>query len=298
MKKIMSLLLVFIMSAATVANISTPTVEAVEQKNSAIVSISNKIDTMLKSDPSWGDYFVKHTVEEAILHGSNIEGTTISNVETLTVGDTFLTNQTSQEQTLTSSSFEYEFLETTSTTNTTGWTFGYEYNASLSVLVATASHTFRVDYDMSTSQTKEKSITRTLIVPPQNVNVPAGKTYRVNYVFDKLIVSGRNSLLADIFGLSFYSIFWDYPESIGIAINYASDKQGLIHVEREDRPIFDKLRHGVRAEGEGRFITEYGTRLYVTVDDVTNPNKPTLVETRIVNNTPPNRWSQIKPIYK
>ncbi|MDK8182591.1 ETX/MTX2 family pore-forming toxin [Paenibacillus sp. UMB4589-SE434] len=297
MKKLLSLLLVSTMSVVLLAGMASPTVKAEEQRNNAVVSISNKIDTMLKSDPSWGNYFVKHTVEESILQGSNIEGTTVSNVETLTVGDSFLTNHTAQEQTLTSSSFEYEFLETTSTTNTTGWTFGYEYNASLSVLVATASHTFRVDYNMSTSQTKEKSITRTLIVPPQNVIVPAGKTYRVNYVFDKLKVSGRNTLLADIFGLSFYSIFWDSPESIGIALNYASDKQGLIRVEREDRPIFDKLRYGVRAEGEGRFSTEYGTRLYVTVDDVTNPSKPIPVETRIVNNTAPNRWSQIKPIY-
>nr|WP_236870956.1 ETX/MTX2 family pore-forming toxin [Brevibacillus laterosporus] len=122
----------------------------------------------------------------------------------------------------------------------------------------------------------------TITVPEQNIFVPAGKTYRVNYVFEKLTISGRNELNADLYGdaIYYYNNQPMSPQLLYSALNFATDKQGFERVTRDT--VEGNDRFGIRAKGIGQFKTEYGTELYIEVIDITNSRNPVKVETRSV----------------
>ncbi|MGE6514063.1 ETX/MTX2 family pore-forming toxin [Lysinibacillus sphaericus] len=260
-------------------------VQAAEQsqnKNSAYQDIDERVKKMLISAAGPGTVFRNHDIKDAELNGSNIEGSIIENSQLLTVGENILENTLGHEVTLYTSGYEHGFKETTSTTNTSGWTFGYNYNASLSVMMLTASHSFSVDYNMSTSNTTEKSEDRKFIIPPQGFSVPAGKKYKVEYVFEKITISGKNKINADLYGDATYT-FNNQPMSPQLlysALNFASDKQGFEPVIRNNAVGND--RFGIRATGVGQFSTEFGTRLYAKITDITNSKKPVMLETKTI----------------
>ncbi|MED1785027.1 ETX/MTX2 family pore-forming toxin [Brevibacillus fortis] len=287
MKKWMCLLLAS--AVCVVPSVVAPpaNVMAAEQsKSGAVQDIDERIIKMIKSDDGplgWGQYYTDHKIDDFVLRGSNIQSSNIENTEILTVHDSLLTNKLPSTQTMTSAAYEHAFTETTSTTNTTGWTFGYAYNASATVWVVSASHNFSVDYNMSTANTTEKSVQRTLIAPPQNVVVPPYKTYKVNYVFEKMTISGKNNIEADLFGRVFYRNVPDLSYSLGQTWAWAKDKQGFERVNRELNYPYDHwLRNGIRTQGVGEFKTEFGTRLTVVFEDVTDPRNPVVVEKREV----------------
>ncbi|QOS97995.1 ETX/MTX2 family pore-forming toxin [Brevibacterium sp. JNUCC-42] len=282
MKKCMSLMLASTLTIGAIYGTAPANVMAAEHnKSSAVKDINDTIVKMIKSDQGWGQFYEKHTLNDFDVKASNILSSIIEDTEVLKVHDSYLTNNTPLEQTMSSAAYEHEFTETTSTTNTTGWTFGYEYNVGASIWVVSASHTFKVDYNMSTDKTTETSVSRKLIAPSQNIIVPAGKTYKLNYVFEKVTISGKNNIIADVYGKVYYRNVPGLAHSLGQTWAWASDKQGLKLVYRDGQQNPDPaLNSGVEVEGIGEFRTDFGTKLYVEVEDITNPNKPVLVETR------------------
>ncbi|EOP91367.1 hypothetical protein IGM_02013 [Bacillus cereus HuB4-4] len=272
----------------TSKNVLPNNVKLAEQsKTSAYQNLDERLTAMLKSsaDTKSGQQYGHHTIRATELHGSNIENSIIENSQLLTVGEDTFENTLGHEITYRTTGYEHEFTETTSTTNTSGWTFGYNYNASLSVMGATASHQFSVDYNMSTSNTTEKSQTRKFTVPSQEIPVPAGKKYKVEYRFEKLTISGKSRINADLFGDITY--MWNNKPLSGTllhsALNKATDKQGFEPVIRDTSltPEWND-KFGVRATGIGEFRTEFGTRLTAKLTDVTDPRNPVLVETKAV----------------
>ncbi|MGG4266705.1 ETX/MTX2 family pore-forming toxin [Peribacillus simplex] len=253
---------------------------AEHSKSSAYQNLDDRVRKMLESATWGGMEYRNHNIKDAELNGSNIESSMIQNSQLLTVGENILENTLGHEITLPTSGYEHEFTEKTSTTNTTGWTFGYNYNASLSVMMVSASHSFSVDYNMSTSNTTEKTQTRKFIVPSQQIPVPAGKTYKVEYTFEKITVSGKNNLNANLYGdVTYY--FNNQPMSPSLLysqLNFASDKQGFERVIRDT--VEGNDRFGIKATGIGQFSTEFGTRLYAKITDITDSRNPVTVETK------------------
>ncbi|MEE3809570.1 MULTISPECIES: ETX/MTX2 family pore-forming toxin [Lysinibacillus] len=254
--------------------------EQSQNKNSAYQDIDERVKKMLISAAFDGTEYRYHHIKDTELNGNIIEGSMIENAQILTIGENILENNLGHEVTLFTSGYEHEFKEMTSTTNTSGWTFGYNYNATLSVMMVSASQSFSVDYNMSTSNTTEKSQVRKFTVPPQGFPVPAGKKYKVEYVFEKITISGRNRLNADLYGDAtyYYNNLPMSPQLLYSAMNFASDTQGFERVIRDNAEGND--RFGIRATGEGRFSTEFGTRLYAKITDITDSKKPVTIETK------------------
>ncbi|MBK3493962.1 ETX/MTX2 family pore-forming toxin [Viridibacillus sp. YIM B01967] len=283
MKKLSSLLLVSTMSMGLIFGAVPVNAKATEQsKNSVYQDLDERVKKMSISAALPGTEYRYHTIKDAVLNGSNIESSVIENSQLLTVGENILENTLGHDVTLPTSGYEHEFKEMTSTTNTTGWTFGYNYNASLSVMMLTASHSFSVDYNMSTSNTIEKSQTRKFTIPSQEVPVPAGKKYKVEYKFEKITVSGKNKINADLFGdtTSYFNNQPMSPRLLYSALIFASDNQGFEQVIRDNAVGND--RFGIRATGIGQFSTEFGTRLYAKISDITDSKKPVTIETKTI----------------
>ncbi|MGE7623890.1 ETX/MTX2 family pore-forming toxin [Viridibacillus sp. NPDC096237] len=283
MKKLSSLLLVSTMSMGLIFGAAPVNAKAAEHsKNSVYQDLDERVKKMSISAAHPGTEYRYHTIKDAVLNGSNIESSVIENSQLLTVGENILENTLGHDVTLPTSGYEHEFKETTSTTNTTGWTFGYNYNATLSVMMLTASHSFSVDYNMSTSNTTEKSQTRKFTVPSQGIPVPAGKKYKVEYKFEKITVSGENKINADLFGdaTSYFNNQPMSPQLLYSALSFASDKQGFEPVIRDNAVGND--RFGIRATGIGQFSTEFGTRLYAKISDITDSRKPVTIETKTI----------------
>ncbi|WP_223840605.1 ETX/MTX2 family pore-forming toxin [Bacillus cereus] len=270
----------------TSKNVIPNNVKFTEQsKNSAYQNLDERLTTMLKSAASWYGPYGHHTIRATELTGSNIENSIIENSQLLTVGEDTFENTLGHEITYRTTGYEHEFQETTSTTNTSGWTFGYNYNASLSVMGATASHQFSVDYNMSTSNTIEKSQKRKFTVPSQEIPIPSGKKYKVEYRFEKLTISGSSRINADLFGDVTY--MWNNqplsPNLLYSALNKATNKQGFEQVIRDTSltPEWND-KFGVRATGIGAFRTEFGTRLIARISDVTDTKNPVTVQTKTI----------------
>ncbi|MEI4790277.1 ETX/MTX2 family pore-forming toxin [Bacillus sp. FJAT-53060] len=256
-------------------------VKASEQgKNNVYQDLDERVKTMLISAAATGTVYGHHNIIHAELNGGDIEGNLIENSETLTVSTNTLENNFDHEIQLPTSGYEHEFTEETTTTNTTGWTFGYNGNAGFNIGMVSGGHSFSVDYNMSTANSVTNKETRTFSVPSVLIPVPAGKKYLVEYRFEKQTVSGRNRINADLFGdaIYYHNNLPLSPQLLYSALRFATDTQGFTQVIRDSGVGND--RFGIRSTGVGQFRTEFGTSLYIRTTDITNSQKPVLIETK------------------
>ncbi|MBG9749678.1 hypothetical protein ABD81_03385 [Bacillus thuringiensis] len=283
MKKAIFSLLATTMSLGMILSPVPQNVKAAEQsKISVYQDLGERVKKMAQSAALSGSAYGHHTIRDAELTGRNIESSMTENSELLTIGENILENNLGHDATLPTSGYEHFFEDKTSTTNTTGWTFGYNFSATLSVLMASATHNFSVDYNMTTARTEEKTQRRTFTLPSQPVPVPAGKTYKVEYKFEKVSISGRNQLNANLYGdvTYYYNNQPLSPQLLYSALGRAADTQGFERIIRDT--VSGNDRFGIRATGIGLFKTEFGTRLFASITDITNPRSPVKIETKTI----------------
>ncbi|MED2040100.1 ETX/MTX2 family pore-forming toxin [Bacillus wiedmannii] len=281
MKKLMFSLVATTMSMGLIFG-SAPAKADVSSRNSAYQDIDERVKKMAQSAAWGGQEYRSHNIKDIELKGNLIDGSMVENSQVLTVSSDILENNLGHTVNMPSTGYEHEFEETTSTTNTSGWTFGYNYNASFSVLMVSASQSFSVEYNMSTSDTHETKEKRKFTVPSIEVPVPAGKKYKVEYVFEKVKVSGKNKIDANLYGdvTYYYNNQPMSPQLLYSVQGLAADKQGFEQVIRDSAVGND--RFGIKTTGIGQFSTEFGTRLTRTLTDITDSRNPVKLETKNV----------------
>ncbi|UWF46858.1 ETX/MTX2 family pore-forming toxin [Pseudomonas sp. N3-W] len=220
--------------------------------------------------------FVGHRVNEAKLSGESISASVAGSVEILTVTQNTIRNDLSHEISLPVPGFSYVETSETSTTNSSGWvfTYGLETTASVDVLFASGgiTHNFSVEYNMSTQNTVTRTTQRSWTVEPFSISVPANRRYRVDYVMERVIASGRSTVRAELYGIA----------------NYVARTNGVRH----DSPLGSIARvmsswgespsqsggfldggwpsHPAINSAETSFRTNYGLRFDVRIFDITN----------------------------
>ncbi|MEB4819159.1 hypothetical protein QAC07_25495, partial [Bacillus thuringiensis] len=112
--------------------------------------------------------------------------------------------------------------------------------------------------------------------------LPAGKKYKVEYVFEKVKVSGKNKIDASLFGdvTYYYNNQPMSPQLLYSVQGLATDKQGFEQVIRDSAVGND--RFGIKTTGIGQFNTEFGTHLTRTLTDITDSRNPVKLETKNV----------------
>ncbi|MFK3844007.1 MULTISPECIES: ETX/MTX2 family pore-forming toxin [Serratia] len=246
-------------------------------------SLDDKLYKMLKNSESpagpinQGSVYVSHEVKKYTLNGEGIENSIKTHSEFIDVGSSTLKNSLNVEVDLPVQGFQYVESSTTSTKNTTGWTFNYEYTAILSCNILFASggvtHKLGLEYAMSHEEVKEVTVSKTWTVAPFSVKVPANKTYRVDFVFEKVHVSGNTKIDADLFGIYFYKSIQP-PVANSVQLGAITDT-----IDPEKREGFvttygpaPHYERGVKQVGTSPFSGVQGLDMTVEIKDITDGN--------------------------
>lgn len=247
----------------------------------AIETLDERLTRMLKNTDhpagviNQGSKYLSHNVTRHIIKGEGIDSSIKAVEDYLTVDSSTLKNSLDHTVELPVKGFSYTHTDKTSTTNRTGWTFNYQYEASAKFNVLFASggvtHTLGLEYNMSNEKTREETISKTWNVNPFMVPVPAGKTYRVDYVFTKISVSGNSRLDAELFGKFQYQSLRPvsyYEAVLGAATDTLdpSKREGFVTVYGP-APHYER---GVKQSGTSPFSSVKGVDFYVEIRDVTN----------------------------
>jgi Clostridium epsilon toxin ETX/Bacillus mosquitocidal toxin MTX2 len=256
----------------------------------AIETLDERLTRMLKNTDrpaegvNRGSKYLSHNVTQYVMKGEGIASSVKAVDDYLTIDSSTLKNSLDHTVELPVKGFSYTHTDRTSTTNRTGWTFNYQYEATASFNVLFASggvtHTLGLQYDMSNEKTHEETITKVWSVDPFMVPVPAGKTYKIDYVFTKITVSGNSRLDAELFGTYNYQTLQPvtYQEvDLGAATDILdpSKREGFVTVYG---PAPHYTSRGVKQTGTSPFSSVKGVDFFVEIRDVTNVSgKGTLV---------------------
>ncbi|WP_404937035.1 ETX/MTX2 family pore-forming toxin [Pseudomonas sp. JDS08PS003] len=220
--------------------------------------------------------YLGHRVDDAKLSGQSIPASVAGSVEILTVTQNIMSNDLSHEISLPVPGFSYVETSETSTTNSSGWvfTYGVETTASVDVLFASGgiTHNFSVEYNMSTQNTVTRTTQRSWTVDPFSISVPANRRYRVDYIMERVIASGRSTVRAELYGTANYRartnhVRHDSPlGSIArVMSNWGenpSQSEGFLDGGWPLNPAINSA--------ETRFVTNHGLRFDVRIFDITN----------------------------
>lgn len=256
----------------------------------AIETLDERLTRMLKNTDrpaegvNQGSKYLSHNITQYEMKGEGIDSSIKVVDDYLTMFSSTLTNALDHTVELPAQGFSYEHTDVTSTTNKTGWTFNYQYEASANfkVLFVTGGvkHTLGLQYDMSNEKTHSETNKYTWNVTPFMVEVPAGKTYKLDYVFTKVTVSGNSRLDAELFGTYNYQtlqpvIYQEVDLGAATDILDPSKREGFVTVYG---PAPHYTSRGVKQTGTSPFSSVKGIDFSVKIYDITDGSgKGTLV---------------------
>lgn len=127
---------------------------------------------------------------------------------------------------------------------------------------------------MSHEEVKERTVSKTWTVAPFSVKVPANKIYRVDFVFEKVNISGNTKIDADLFGI------YDYKNIRPPVTTHSVELGAVIDIiEPEKREGFVKTygpaphyERGVKQVGTSPFSGVQGLDMTVEIKDITDGN--------------------------
>lgn len=204
----------------------------------------------------------------------------------LSKGDTraahisYLNNDTGTDQALKTSSFEYTQTNTvtTSATQASGVAAASELKMSFP-FVAEAKISMTVKYDFSTTKSVQTSMSQKWSVPVQDIKVPAGRRYKVQWVLNTGVATGTTALRGEVYNCNvplkrnprtgLWTI-WNLRDSIKRQQQFKN--YGLPMYGRWDYSDKWEVRDDgavIRDFGTSTYRAEIGTELIMTVTDVT-----------------------------
>ncbi|MBK0084557.1 ETX/MTX2 family pore-forming toxin [Lactococcus sp. S64] len=211
----------------------------------------------------------------------------------LAANKSVLSNSTSDLQVMKTPSFRYESKDevTTTTSHSTGSSI--TTSAKMTFPLLSGSMSMEVRYDFSHTNAETTSTTKEWNVPPQDINVPAGKTYQVEWLLKTGVATGTSDLTSKITGLIPYRYFSSTNQRY--ALNYenaASDFWTNYQKKPKDwadgknyQAVFGSNGNYVlRKWGVSNYEATYGTEFIMNIIDVTNINDTSPVGTIPISN--------------
>lgn len=204
-----------------------------------------------------------------------------------------LINDTKQDQRLSSSTFVYSQSDSVTTQTTHNAGISIDTSAEMKFPFVSGSISMDVRYDFGHSNSVVSTVEKSWSVPAQTLLVPAGHTYKLQWLLTVGKASGTtnasNKVSAHIpYALKDNVITATYP--IGDAID---EQERLVNIlrssayqwtEREKWKRVDDS-HALRVLADSKFKAKIGTQLLLEVSDITD-GKEVLIETIPMNVIP------------
>lgn len=211
----------------------------------------------------------------------------LENGDTIAAESATLVNSSSSAQTMSSASFTYSQTDSVTTTTTHAVGASLTTTAEMKFPFVSGSVSFTAKYDFSSSEAVTSSITKEWTVPSQNVQVPAGHTYKLNWVLNTGTASGTTDLTSQVSAKVPYKIDIFSGERISYDIGQAMDVQndlinGLIYMPHmwDENNNWEKLddSSALRKWGTATYKAKIGTELIMEIIDVTSPQDSHIVK--------------------
>ncbi len=203
----------------------------------------------------------------------------ITNSTNIFVGKTTLTNNTDQEQTLSTNSFSKAIANSVTNSTTHGFKFGTKASAKFKVpFVGETTFELSAEYNFSDTSSQTNSETYTYIASPQNIKVPAHSSVEVTVNLDTVKAKGDVKLFAKMSGEDHGNFVYDsLTGGNSTAYIYALTFNQI--VERASK--YAQLQNisanpdgkTVNIIGSGKYEANYGTEFTVTVRPVDKNGK-------------------------
>lgn len=159
-------------------------------------SWDNRLSNSAMNPGQWKDWAVAKVNNDMVF----------SSGPSIAVNQSTFENKTSQTQVLSTPSFKETKSDTVTTTTTSSTGSSITTSAEMSFPFGGSSISMTVDYNYSTTNSVETSVTKEWEVPSQVVEVPAGKTYRIRWVFNQATARGTTDLNSHVTGIVNYII--------------------------------------------------------------------------------------------
>lgn len=254
---------------------------AQEQQNQSISDWKTPFieagEILKRNNNGYSDYTVKDAILQQV-HQTSVEADgspTITDSSNLFVGRTTLTNNTNQDQTLTTNEFSKTFENSVTNSTTHGFNLGVTASATFKIpLIGETGVEISTAYDFSSTEEKSKSESYTYTASAQNIVVPANSAVEVIVSLNTAKISGNVKLLSKVSGQVLFErstgsqIYYNF----GALVSDASRYQELSNLRTVDSNDSTKYTQAYLV-GNGKYSAEYGTEFAVTVRPVVKPNK-------------------------
>lgn len=207
----------------------------------------------------------------------------------LFVGENTFTNNTSQPQTFTTSQFSKTVKDEVSTTVSKGFSVGVQETIKVEIPLLSSETTVSASFESSKSDTQTHSEERTLVASPQNINVPANKTYKAEVVLNETEYSAdinfATYIRPDKTKIKYRGTFIDHNVVLSdyMSGNTLVYYDALFPEQKKEVGVKFASEDTIVQEGKAHAKGVTGGELLVKVYDVTNLSSPKLVETRTLN---------------
>ncbi|MEB9552329.1 ETX/MTX2 family pore-forming toxin [Bacillus cereus] len=209
---------------------------------------------------------------------SQVGSTEYEEGETLFVDDDVFDNKTGTDQTFKTVQFEKEFSETATASTTHSVGTSLEESVKFDFFVGEGSAKFTVNYNFSKTDSLSTSNKIKYTLPSQSINVPANKKYEVICVLETKKAKANVQFNIDVLGNAKYVYSNNSPytpkyESAATMVKTLNEKTPTPSVswlgkEWEKWEYYgEKVRY---KNGSGTVSAEYGTRMVLVINDITN----------------------------
>ncbi|HDR5267526.1 sulfurtransferase [Bacillus thuringiensis] len=198
---------------------------------------------------------------------------TITNSTNIFVGKSTLTNDTDQEQTLSTNSFSKMISNSIAHSTTHGFKFGTKASATYKIpFVGETSIELSAEYNFSDTSSQTNTESYTYTANPQNIKVPAHSSVDVIVNLDTVKAKGDVKLLAKISGEDFGMFIYDMtPYPYNLTFNQIAERASKYEKLQDISANPDGKT--VNLIGSGKYEAEYGTNFSVTVRPVDKNGK-------------------------
>lgn len=198
-----------------------------------------------------------------------------------------LDNTTGKVQMMKTPSFRYTKSDSVKTSSTHSTGTSLTTTAKMSFPIASGEMSMEVHYDYSTTKERESNTEVEWSVPSQEIEVPAGKTYKVEWLLKTGIATGTTNLTSQVKALIPYKYIpgdnlretYGYADAVNVYYTNYKNKPKAWHEGANYRHLFTSRNVMERIWGTARYKAEYGTEFIMKVSDVSKPSSPIFVKT-------------------
>jgi len=241
---------------ASIVDWEKPIQEALERLGKKEAAAHPERGEFKKVDILWINKKIHYFTVKA--DGSSI----INESNPLFVGKTILTNNTDQEQTLSTNSFSKTITNSVTNSTTNGFKFGVKATAKFQIpVVGETGLELSTEYNFSDTSAKTTSESHTYTATPQSIKVPAKSSVEVIVNLNKVKAKGNVELLTGVTGnVNSHFYFANY--------GYFYTPQLTELARLAPGPNFARDINYVNLIGTGKYEADYGTDFSVTVRPV------------------------------